>query len=556
MTRFLSILLFCACLTAQGTSYYFNSTNGNNSNPGTAVSPFASLNKFGFGGSSLAPGDNCYCAGNVGYANYLQFSGTSNAPVTITNWGTATWGLAGTPAAPALRLSGGAWLRVFGGYFTNVEYGVYGTSITNCEFGNIAVSLCTRAFFVYINSVSNYYHDLHLTNAIPDNSSCNDGGSGLMWMGTYSGLSDHANFNIFERIFFTRNGHHGLSLSGTSNAILNCTFPNPVWYQSQCAAPHVVGQTTLTNTVWGGGREVDSGGDLTGYNLYQSNHFSSSGFVPDCPGALQLEGEGNDVVRNNWFDQNAVAAISIYGNGQSVQQGSNNIYNNSITMCGSNYTFYTSGQLVQVLYAEYQVPIFCFGTTNNAFINNITWNNFNPIWNMFPTGTLLPAINDFRGNITNTDPLFVNGTANSILTLNANPVLFPDLHLQAGSPALGTGQPLTGITSASGTGTTFTVTNGGVFFGGLTACSRTIPADTIWIIGTSQSAQIASISGNTITTATPLTWTQGQGLALSSAPNIGAYGLLAGLTINGAGNAQTLNLNCVGAGAPMKIITQ
>jgi hypothetical protein len=60
----------------------------------------------------------------------------------------------------------------------------------------------------------------------------------------------------------------------------------------------------------------------------------------------------------------------------------------------------------------------------------------------------------------------------------------------------------------------------------MTAASRTLPGDTIQLQGQSMTATITAISGNTITVATPLTWSAGQGLALAyagTAPDVGAY---------------------------------
>jgi len=119
---------------------------------------------------------------------------------------------------------------------------------------------------------------------------------------------------------------------------------------------------------------------------------------------------------------------------------------------------------------------------------------------------------------------------------NVNPnfvdVAGDDFHLAAGSGdganARGTGGPLT-TTSGSGTGTTFNVAaNGGGFFrGDDTAINQyggaLVKGDTI-CVGTDV-VEIASITGDAITTTTSFTWANGEGVYFGDdcSPDIGAY---------------------------------
>jgi hypothetical protein len=125
---------------------------------------------------------------------------------------------------------------------------------------------------------------------------------------------------------------------------------------------------------------------------------------------------------------------------------------------------------------------------------------------------------DTQGN-----PLFVNAP----LALGDPTVeTIPDLNLNAGSPAIDAGGALTTITSASGSGTTFTVADAGYFMDGWGITG--VDGDEIQIIGTSQRARITKVNygTNTITVDSSFSWTQNQGIALAyvgSAPDAGAH---------------------------------
>ncbi len=101
-----------------------------------------------------------------------------------------------------------------------------------------------------------------------------------------------------------------------------------------------------------------------------------------------------------------------------------------------------------------------------------------------------------------------------------------DLTLQASSPCINAGGTLTTITSASGSGTVFTVADAGYFMDGWGIPG--VVGDRIQIMGTSQTARTAAVNYDTktITVDAALTWTTGQGIALAyvgSAPDIGAF---------------------------------
>jgi hypothetical protein len=124
-----------------------------------------------------------------------------------------------------------------------------------------------------------------------------------------------------------------------------------------------------------------------------------------------------------------------------------------------------------------------------------------------------------RTDIFNKDPLFVNAGG--------------DLHLQAGSPAIGAGGPLTAAVGSGTSSNSLTVANAGFFSDGYGLTG--VQAD--WIrIGPSTTVQISSISysTNVITLANPVSWSSGASIYLyrnsngalvlnGPNPDIGAY---------------------------------
>jgi len=122
-------------------------------------------------------------------------------------------------------------------------------------------------------------------------------------------------------------------------------------------------------------------------------------------------------------------------------------------------------------------------------------------------------------DIFNQDPKFVNEMS--------------DLHIQAGSPAIGAGGPLTTAVGSGASSTSLTVANAGFFSDGYGITG--VQPD--WIrIGPSATAQIASVnySSNVITLATPVSWSSGASVYLyknsngtivltGTNPDIGAF---------------------------------
>lgn len=124
-----------------------------------------------------------------------------------------------------------------------------------------------------------------------------------------------------------------------------------------------------------------------------------------------------------------------------------------------------------------------------------------------------------KSDILNKDPRFVNPKG--------------DLHLRAGSPAIGAGGPLTTAAGSGTNSTTLTVANAGFFSDGYGLAG--VQAD--WIrIGANTTVQISAVnySANTLSLASPISWMSGAPIYLyknssgvvvlnAANPDIGAY---------------------------------
>jgi hypothetical protein len=259
----------------------------------------------------------------------------------------------------------------------------------------------------------------------------------------------------------------------------------------------------------------------SGHNLFEGNRIGYASDSPDQGAVTQflLSTESN-IVRKNCIFHGQKSGIAMgltntyYSNIIYNKVYNNTLYNNGLNGDGTdeNASFYL------VDYSDSRV------IQNNSFKNNIVYKH-NYAWRAADGGTSVD-LQEWAGNYIGEDsgdPLFTNAS-----TALGDPTdsTTPDFRLQNTSPCINIGVALTTITSASGSGTTFTVAAAGYFTDGWGI--EGVEGDEIQIVGTSQKARIVHVNytSNTITVDATLTWTQGQGLALpyvGSAPDIGAH---------------------------------
>jgi hypothetical protein len=108
--------------------------------------------------------------------------------------------------------------------------------------------------------------------------------------------------------------------------------------------------------------------------------------------------------------------------------------------------------------------------------------------------------------VSTSNPLFVNASSQNF-------------RLQAGSPAINAGTNIAWVTSAAGSGTTFNINDGQLFIDGWGIAE----GDVITVGGTT--TRISSISGDSVTVATSVTWTNGMPVywGTDTSPDIGAF---------------------------------
>ena len=530
-----------ATVSSNGIAYYIDVTNGNNSWSGTSptftggrTGPWANPQPINYGGSCypVAAGTTIYFLPGVIQTqdaafestslNLVNAYGTSNAPIVVAPYNGATVIFTNSgPNNNQLNMDACAWVKIYGLQFTNGHRTPILQNCTNCEivsnfFGQTidtsGLGPLTGPFTVYNNCVSNWIHNNVSGPSVVFWNSNGDAGEHGAVLGTYFSSQDNSYGNIIESNTFFGGGHDTLAVYGQSNLVqYNLTYSVPQWSFSQ------IGYLF-------GSRGFDIGGGNGVGNIVQYNDVDYCGQDCDQPGAITIDNGGLTLLRFNRIAGAAGNAIQVYGKGGTGPAGSNYILNNSAMLNSYNVSWTTSGALTNISYPTWQHPIGFASTSNNMVVNNLLYWNFVNTWT-FNEGASVD-VQVCLNNLTNVDPLFTD-TNSSLYVLHAAPPFTPpDFHLLPGSPAIAAGTWPTAITSASGSGTSFTVSDSHWFFAGQSAAWRTVFGDTIQLQGQTVTAVITSISGNTITVATPLSWTNGQGVAMAypgSAPDVGAF---------------------------------
>jgi hypothetical protein len=530
--------MFLATRPANATVYYVDVTNGNNSWSGTSsnyvsgtTGPLLNFAPFRWGaypGIPLHPGDVVYAMpgvldhsnDNVDTSLSPAYSGTSNAPIVFSNYPGAHFTISNSGTnCGTISLSGVSWVKIFGINSTNAYRQVYIQNCTNCEFaycdvggGNTNIGYL-QPFSMYNCSQSNWIHNNTVHDALAwpygDSTHC-------LTIGMFFSTNDWTSFNILESNTCYHAGHDTLSCYGPSNVLINNFIHNENWffrYDLMRLASH---------------RCMEIGGYLGYANVIEGNRAQYAGFCYSTPHGLELDGPGICIIRNNVFSDNQYSGISIYGCKLGIRTmywGSNYIYNNTIAKNGfgtNSIVRYTNGLPIQTNIETQWLPaVTIANSTNNIFVNNLLWGN----WNNVITGEDVPMSIGAALFLNN---LYATSPATFVDTNDGGPwsQTLPNYALPPGSPAIDAGTWLTTVTSPSGSGTSFTVADPNYFFAGLTACTRTLPGDSIQLQGQTNTATITAISGHTITVATPLSWSNGQGLALAyggTSPDAGAF---------------------------------
>jgi parallel beta-helix repeat protein len=369
----------------------------------------------------------------------------------------------------------------------------------------------------------------------------------------------NANYNKFLQNTFRNSGGDSLTMfSSDYNVIQGNTFTDAdhSLCSIKCGNYNIFRGNLLSNSRQKGSEVFDcdsrEGGVpvteyTTAHNLIEGNTYALT-MADDGGGpysGIQYAAQ-NGILRNNVFYNNQGWAIDFTVYSYEAQNNRNNrFYNNVLynntgginTSQGSTSQF--SGNVVKnnILYKNKPLPIprnddipggsqMDVQQTSGVVVdNNDIFNNqasdltievafSGTDYSVSTAQSSFPSV--FVRNLA-VDPGFVSATGH-------------DFRLTASSQVIDRGTFLT-TTAGVGSGTSLTVADAGYFFDGYGIEGEV--GDVIQLQGQTQTARITAINytTNTLTLATPLTWTSGLGVALSyhgSAPDIGAYEYVSG----------------------------
>jgi hypothetical protein len=523
------VLLCLLAVSGQATTYYV-AANGNDNAAGNIGAPWKTLYKAA---TVMVANDVLYVRG--GYYDYTSGSGywfvpTANS-ITVSNYPGET------PVFANYNQANNQSYALFGIYhLKNVR--LIGLTATNCSrlceiyySTNCEIAYCDFGYmpnFNYLllmqyNSQSNWIHHCKIHDGgYPDVSDPFQIGSDA---DTING--DYTSYNLIENNRLYHGGHSVLDLRGPYNIIRSNYCHNDPWMWE------------AGYKQYGGHRNIGlESGAIN--NVIEYNRCGYAGQPLANNGASGIEGSSsNNIVRFNTCIWNENIGIK-FATKSGWPCGQNRIYNNTLAWNALSpkmqITNYTTGAILDDdKYAAYD------NGYNNILKNNLfaynsgadTWhdgNHPNTIITNRITGFAASSTKNWTNNL-NGDPLFVNIAATNTTLLDGFVVLGGpfdetslDFHLKTNSPCINAGGFLTTITSASGSGTSFTLADAGYFYNGY----GMVPGDQIQLQGQTAHARITSVNytSGQITVDTSLTWTNGQGVALAyvgSAPDIGAY---------------------------------
>ena len=518
---------------------YYMAPGGSDSASGTINAPWATLGKAA---GTMVSGDVLYIRGGVydadpSNAPNQQFDASGKSNLVISNYPGET------PVFKNQRRGGGPIALFTGSNYRNVTisgltstnhdcflYWTYSTkcTISYCNVGPAFPSTqgvlgrppCYSVCLFY-NSQSNHIHHnvFHDMQSSWADGAQHDAGGVLQIGADPDSPSDKSEYNLIENNTNYHGGHDVLLIQAAHNIIRSNYFYNDAFYYVP-ASPTYAGHRCIG---------IEAPFTIVEYNR---SAYSSFPFFNDGAECLTIETPTN-IIRGNEFIWGYNAGIDIYYKG-SWTITENHVYNNTLAWNG------LSPKSLAGYGEEDKRAIRTVGTVNpihTYFVNNLlAYNSYYNGANTYSNGNDLTANNYWLNNWSNNaagagDPKFTKVPTTYTTLLDGVKVLgrpdHPediDLQLQASSPCIDGGSFLTTITSASGSGTTFNVADTRYFFDGY----GMVQGDTIQVQGQSTTATIIACNwaGSSITVDRPLTWTNGQGVALAyngKGPDYGAH---------------------------------
>jgi Protein of unknown function (DUF1565) len=492
----LPIVSLCLLYSAHASAaqYYVDQANAaaNDQNAGTESAPWKTIARAN---QALNPGDTVLVKAGT-YNSYIApaRSGTADARISFKSFGTDAVVIEG--AAYGILLDGKSYITVQGINFTNLDRFMYLRNGANQNI--IAYSKFEKGrsnswagSIIDKNSSYNWIH--HVTFArygecLTSYGSGSDQGTTLD-IGNEEDGSDASSFNVVENSTLYHAGHHVLGVFSRYNTIRNNYLHNEAWSNGR-------GHRNLyLQGVASGSGNVLIEGNRFGYASRGCNDASPT------VGSVAMSTSRNIFRHNSIFHSVAygIGTYSYVNQDAKYDTGSNNkIYNNTIFNSGYGIdSAYKGGSEDAAIWFAASV------NTGNQVKNNLYFANRAPHTGY--TGQQV-ITNNWNGS-TQGDPKFVSASITP--PADKSDPLAPDLRLRADSPAIDQGGALTTVSSPSGSGSVVAVADASYFQDGRYGPPGVLQADWIALGSVGNVAQIASISGNTITLAKAVSWTSG-----------------------------------------------
>lgn len=487
--------------------------NAADTNPGTEALPWKTIAKAN---RTLVAGDTVYIKAGT-YADYIVpvNSGTATDPIIYSSYGADV--VTVQNASYGILLNGKSYITVQGIDFYNLdrflylENGADHNTISHCNFDTMRNKSEWAGSRICEDSSYNWIHHCRFSGyGICSGTPPSGDDSGVVLeIGNEESMTDipqdpdNSDHNLVENNTLYHGGHHVLGVMGRFNVIRNNYLHNEAWSNGR-------GNRTL----YMNGYAVD-----TGWNLIERNRFAYS--APPCDdvsvSGVQVTSQHN-IFRSNCFYFNDLAGLQFSETSSYYQDILyNHVYNN---------TFFRNGQTSQSGSGKCGVYLAVWSGPHlikyNVFKNNIYYGQ-SSAYGVDGASLADQTFADEYDGARSGDPRFVSASSTKGDPLDAE---YPDFDLDTDSPGIDGGGPLTVITSAPGSGTSFTVADAGYFMDGWGISG--VEGDRVQLLGTSQTARIIRVDydTNTITVDVALSWTVNQGLCLAysgSAPDAGAF---------------------------------
>lgn len=550
----------CAASTAlSGTAACSLATANANASAGDTV-----YLRGGTYNATLEPSNSGTCAssclGETGASRIVFAAYTGETPVI-------------TGGSIGLNLNGNNWVKVTGITFQNIStYPAYlsgGASyneISYNSFVNVAPSYATAWVVVGAGisgppwSVHNWVHHNYISRA-HNTDPCGEAIDLIRIGMAEQNPSSADNFNTLENNYMEYGGHSTLLTNSKYNVVRNNIAHNEPWIDgcTSTSTNNPIYDNTAYNGLYGHRNFAigDSDQANKAFTLLEGNRLGFASTNPNNGGSsnIDLESPGN-IVRYNFVYGGMDSGIYFkWANTQGNGSGGalNYVYNNTIYNNGKgwNAALYGHGNLA---YNGQGIAQYTANGANtlNVVKNNIvyangqgdicalSWGNPNCTAQSWDT-----VVNNWL--TTSGDPKFTNPDLSNTLSQNLIPsahgyttgMAVPDFSLLSSSPAIDKGTNLTSSTNSSTGSTNLTVADASYFQDGSwgSDLARGVTFFPDWIaIGTvTNTVRISSVNyaTNTITLASPMTWSNGAPIWLYKKSD-GAVVLVGAAPDNGA----------------------